>query len=153
MSFALLLRMRSLFFCIFHLIEHKILYASVIKIFYIFIDFEGPVVLQMLRKSDPLLRYYLYLILIWQIFFLIIHIETQLLGAYTSVMVISSWWIGLFIISKFFPFAFGNDFCFEGYFFWFSLIFSGNIFVQFIIFLTLNLSVIFKFKMLFLRQN
>ena len=89
------------------------------------------------------------------IFFLIIHIETQLLGAYTSVMVISSWWIGLLIISKFFPFVFGNDFCFEGYFFWFSLMFSGNIFVQFFFFFffTLNLSVIFKFKMLLLRQN
>ena len=155
MSFALLLRMRSLFFCIFHLKLLSIRFSmhQLLKSFIYLLILNGQLFYKSLEKSDPLLRYYLYLILIWQIFFLIIHIETQLLGAYTSVMVISSWWIGLFIISKFFPFVFGNDFCFEGYFFWFSLIFSGNIFVQFIIFLTLNLSVIFKFKMLFLRQN
>lgn len=135
MTFALLLKMCSQFFWIFHLKKLNIIFSmyKLLKSLIYLLIFEGLVVLQMLRKSDLLeILSISYFNLV--IFFLIIHIETQLLGSYTSVMAISSWWIGLLIISKVFPFVFGNDFCFEGYFFWFSLMFTGNIFVQWFFF-------------------
>lgn len=41
-------------------------------------------------------------------------------------IVLSFWLVELFISSKYFLFIFGNTLCFEGYFFWFYLLFACN---------------------------